>query len=96
MLKRIVKIGLIATSLLILATPLAGCATLNRCSKSISSDFSGGLNRKVDVYSYDGKLLRSYEGQIDIAESSINEVWFDMDGKRYIITNAIVITEEKK
>lgn len=55
---------------------------------------NGGLDRTVTVYAYDGTVIKTYTGKIDISDNSDTEVLFDMDGKRVIITNAIVIVEE--
>lgn len=92
---RKVKLLVLFLILALLPTPLVACASTNRCSKSLGSEITGGLERRVEVYSYDGKLIKSYEGKIDISSDSDTEVLFDLNGKRYIITNAIVITEEK-
>ena len=73
---------------------LAGCESFKRDMKGISSEF-GGLNRVVSVYTYDGKLLRTYKGTLDIEFGEGGKVKFDLDGKRYIIYNAVVIVEEK-
>jgi hypothetical protein len=56
-----------------------------------------GLNRTLDVYSYDGKQLRHYEGTFDISAyvQGDNKVKFDLDGKRHIIYGGIIITDEK-
>lgn len=43
---------------------------------------------------YDGNLLKTYEGKCDIEENDSNKVLFDIDGKRVIIYNAVVIAEE--
>ena len=80
---------------LVLVLSLSGCASMGRFGKSILSDFGGGLDRKVMVFAYNGELLKTYEGQIDLSNSSDTEVMFDLNGKRVIITNAIIITEEK-
>lgn len=75
---------------------LAGCSTLERFGKNINSDVSNGLNRTVSVYSQDGKLIRTYTGKLDIRQNKYgNEVLFDLNGKRIIINNAVVVTEEK-
>ena len=66
-----------------------GCATWQRSCKTCQSEISGGLNRTVNVYSYDGELIATYTGRIDI-EQNESKVLFDMDGKRYIYYNAIV------
>lgn len=62
--------------------------------KSIGSDFNGGLERTVKVYDYNGNKLAEYKGKIDIQEDE-NKVFFDLKGKRVVIYNAVVITEEK-
>ena len=66
-----------------------GCATWQRSCKSCQSEMAGGLNRTVNVYSYDGTLIATYTGKIDVEENE-SKVLFDMDGKRYIYYNAIV------
>ena len=55
-----------------------------------------GLNRTLEVYSHDGKLIKKYEGQFDIETSTEGgKIKFDIDGKRHIVYNAIVVTDEK-
>lgn len=71
----------------------AGCASVSRSAKSWVSDFSGGLNRTVTVYSNTGDAIQSWSGKFDVSESE-NEVYFDMDGKRVIIHGGIVIDTE--
>lgn len=87
--KKIAVFALLAAMVL----SLAGCASLNRELKSFESDISGGLNRTVTVYSYDGDILGQWSGKFDVSESE-NETFFDIDGKRVIIQNAIIINEE--
>ena len=66
-----------------------GCATWQRSCKTWQSEVSGGLDRTVNVYAYDGTLIATYTGRIDI-EQNDTKVLFDLDGKRYIYYNAIV------
>ena len=66
-----------------------GCATWERSCKTWQSEVTGGLDRTVNVYSYDGTLIASYTGRIDIEENE-SKVLFDLDGKRYIYYNALV------
>lgn len=88
------KIALLAIMALIIPT-LTGCSSVSRNIKSINSDFSGGLNRNVTVYDYEGNVIRSWSGKFDVSESE-NEVYFDDErGKRVIIHGGIVINEEK-
>lgn len=73
---------------------LSACtASCERDMKSMSSNFNGGLNRTVSVYSYNGDLIKEWSGKFDVTESE-NEVFFDMGGKRVIIQGGIVINEE--
>lgn len=77
-----------------------GCLLFTGCTeeaqrnmKTFQSNWTGGLNRTVSVYSYDGDLLREYTGKFDISDSE-NKVYFDLDGKRVIIQGGIMISEE--
>ena len=71
----------------------AGCASWQRTVKSTVSDFTGGLYRRVTAYSYDGDVLGVWEGKFDVSESSA-ETFFDLNGKRVILQNCIIINEE--
>lgn len=69
-------------------------ANFQRTLKSWKSNYTGGLYRIVSVYDYNGNLLREYgPAMIDISESE-NETFFDYNGTRIVIHNAIVIVEE--
>lgn len=75
---------------------LANTASGQRLIKSVISDTTGGLDRTVTVYDYGGNELKTYEGKIDVEENSNgNKVFFELDGKRVVIYNAVVISEEK-
>ena len=86
-----------AVIIIILVTILSGCGeSFQRSVKTFKSEYVGGLERRVQVYSSSGELLKTYEGKLDIEANEYgNKVLFDMDGKRTIIYNAIVIVEEK-
>ena len=63
--------------------------------KTIKSDWTGGLNRTVTVYDYNGQKIKSWSGQFDVKETDRNSVYFDTaDGKRVIISGGIIINEE--
>ena len=82
--------------LLLLVLVLSGCTEgMKRELKSINSNFSGGLNRVVSVYSYNGDLLREYEGKLDVQLSEGGKVMFDLNGKRIMLYNVVVVVEEK-
>ena len=64
--------------------------------KSIKSNWTGGLNRTVSVYDYNGQKIKSWSGQFDVKETNRNSVYFDTeDGKRVIVSGGIIINEEK-
>lgn len=85
---------IIAGAILLLVAIIFNSASLSRTIKTIRSDVSGGINRNVKVYSYDGKLIKEYEGKIDIQENE-NKVLFDLNGKRITIYNSPVVVEER-
>ena len=87
--KKIIAMILVLITIL----SLAGCTSMQRDMKTISSDWGGGLNRTVTVYDYNGNPIQSWTGKIDISESD-NETWFDLDGKRTIIQGGIIIIQE--
>lgn len=87
-------IKVFVTSILIISL-LSGCtASCDRWGKDVKSEWGGGLNRTVNVYSMTGELIASHEGKIDI-EDRENSILFDLDGKRYIYYNAIIEVVEK-
>ena len=79
---------------------LNNCAKFDDVKKDYESD-TKGLNRKVEVYTLDGKLLKTYDGIIRVRDTeevndriSLNLIYDN--NKRVILENAIVIIEEKK
>lgn len=70
--------------------------SFQRSVKSVKSNWSGGLERVVTVYDYNGNVLATYEGKFDVQESPDgNTVYFDLNGKRTIIHGGILINQEK-
>lgn len=80
-------------SVIALALMLGGCASIERFGKNVQSDFSGGIERTVTVYSLDGNQIAQWHGKIDYQYDN-GRVLFDMDGKRYSVIGGIVVTEE--
>lgn len=88
------KIIALLVLIFLFCVALIGCTeSWERSKKSIASNWSGGLNRTVSVYSYDGELIKSWSGKFDVSNSE-NEMYFDLDGKRVIIQGGIIINEE--
>ena len=84
--KKIVAIGMAVMLML----NMTGCASLNRAVTDMKSDFAGGMQRTIKVYTANGDLLAEYEGKIDIDSNEGGYVKFDYDGKRYIYYNCFV------
>ena len=80
---------------LALAVSAVGCASAERWGKDVRGDLTGGLNRMVNICSHDGKKIASYEGKFDVDINDSGRVKFDLNGKRYICSNAIVEIIEK-
>ena len=60
-----------------LGISLFGCASMDRLGTDIKSDSNGGLDRIINVYTADGKIIASYEGRIDIKSLTSGAVKFD-------------------
>ena len=54
------------------------------------SDFNGGLERTVTIYTADGEVIAQYKGKIDIEGNDGGYVLFDFEGKRYTYYNCFV------
>lgn len=86
-----------------LALTLVAMVGLTSCTesqqrelKSIKSNWTGGLDRTVTVYDYNGQEIKSWSGHFDVKETDRNSVYFDTaEGKRVIISGGIIINEEK-
>lgn len=81
---------IIISFILAAALCAAGCASLRRSITDIKSDISGGLQRKITVYTATGDVIATYEGKIDLKPDTGSCVKFDYDGKRYIYYNCFV------
>jgi hypothetical protein len=86
------KIIAIITLLALMCTLFTGCSeSWKREMVDFKSEYGGGLDRTVTVYTADGKVIAEYKGKIDI-ESHESYVKFDFEGKRYIYYNCFVET----
>lgn len=88
------KVGVLTIGIVSLVS-FSGCsAEWDREMKSTVSNLTGGLNRTVTVYDYNGQEIKSWSGKFDVTEDD-NEVYFDDENdKRVIIQGGIVINEE--
>lgn len=51
-------------------------------------------DKLLEIYTYNGTLLKSYQGRIYIDRSSEGTIHFTFEGKSHIIANALVIISE--
>ncbi|AMK74781.1 MULTISPECIES: SLAP domain-containing protein [Bacillaceae] len=92
------KILLILTFVILAFSALTGCSSesWDRTVKDHESSVNG-LKRTATVYDQNGKVIKTYKGKFDVEVNDYgNKVKFDIDGKRVVINNAIVIVEEDK
>ena len=68
-----------------------------RAMKDQESNFSGGIERTVDIYDMEGDLIKSYSGEFDVETHDTNIVFDDENGKRHIVyfTTGTVVIDEK-
>ena len=92
--RKILSVGILVI-ICVATISLSGCsAKWDREMKSTMSNWTGGLDRTVTVYDYNGQEIKSWTGKFDVTEDD-NEVYFDDEnGKRVIIQGGIVINEE--
>ena len=84
-------------TIIILVTAIS-CANWEDTKKDWESS-TEGLKRKVEVYTLDGKLIKTYKGLIRVRsaeESSMVSLNLINEGnRRVMIDNAIVVIEEE-
>ncbi|WP_345826945.1 DUF5052 family protein (plasmid) [Bacillus paralicheniformis] len=87
----------IATIIILLLVALsAGCESWDRMVKDFNAS-NNGLERTATVYDQNGNKIKTYKGKFDVEVNDYgNKVKFDLDGKRIMISNAVVIVEETR
>jgi len=88
--KMIATIGII----LLIAIGIYACCdksqSFHRLTKDIKSNYTGGLDRTVTVYTADGEVLKTYKGKIDLENTEGGIVKFDLNGQRIMYYNCYV------
>ena len=94
------KIGMaltaVVTLVLVLATFSAvrwyytNTETGKRAIVNQKSEFGGGLDRTINIYTADGEIIATYTGKIDIENKDGGYLLFDYEGKRYTYYNCFV------
>lgn len=91
--KKSIKIILATVLTIVLLLCFTGCTeSTKRAMVDLKSDYLGGLDRTVTVYTADGEVIAQYTGKIDIESNAGGYVKFDFEGKRYIYYNCFVET----
>lgn len=70
-------------------------SSFKRRVKDVESNWTGGLNRHLTVYTANGDILAEYDGKIDLEQNDSGIVKFDFKGKRYMYYNCFVEVVEK-
>ena len=73
---------------------MSSCGSCKRMVKNINSDIHAGVERTATLYDYNGKVIQSWEGKIDMSASSV-ETYLLIGEKRVIIHGGIMVVEEK-
>lgn len=95
--KRIFKLFLLGQIIFILtcvSITYTSCESWNREIHSLESDLGGGLHRRVTLLDYNGDTLKTWEGKFDVQFTDRNSAYWDLDGKRVMISGGIIINEE--
>jgi hypothetical protein len=79
----------------IISVLLTSCESCQRGLHSFRSHISGGLQRRVTLLDYNGDTLKVCEGKFDVQFTDRNSAYWDMDGKRVMISGGIIVNEEK-
>ena len=68
------------------------CEKLSKSVKHIQSDWSG-LERRITLYTCDGNIIRSWEGNFRIELKGNSASWIDENNKELKISGTFVIEE---
>lgn len=96
MIKKInfLQVVFIGICIFMLIFSLSVCASsCSRIKKSFDSNMNGELEKVVVLYNNDGRVIKTWQGKIDLIESE-EEIVFDLDGKRVMVHGGIVIVQE--
>lgn len=86
---------IVALLALCLAKAFTYVGSVRRFTKGLESNWSGGLDRTVILYDYNGKPIKSWSGKIDMSEAT-DETDFLVNGRRVIIHGGIAVIEENQ
>ena len=73
---------------------MSSCGSCKRFVKDTTTNMNAGTERTATLYDYNGKVIKKWEGKIDMSES-MTETYLLVGEKRVIIHGGIVVVEEK-
>ena len=91
------KIILAIVIIIIIAGIVVNQASIKRWLKDKQSEISNGIERTVEVYDINGKLIKKYEGKFDIEWQDDRIKFDDENNQRHIIyfkTGTIIVDEK--
>ena len=71
----------------------SGCASCERWETDCKSEMNNGIEREINIYTHDGKLIAHHEGKMDIETDNESYILFHINGKRYVYYYGIAIVE---
>ena len=89
-LKKYIPLICLCIAIIIIVIIIFRTASCQRQLTDIKSNFTGGLERTINVYTANGDLIATYSGKIDLDTNEGGYVKFDYNGKRYIYYNCFV------
>lgn len=94
----IITILLIVASMFGLSWYHKNVASGARAYKDYQSNLNNGIDRTIDIYAEDGRLIYHYEGKCDVEDNTNYILFEDENGKRVIIyygvTDTVIIKEK--
>lgn len=73
---------------------MSSCGSCKRFTKDMETNIKAGTERVATLYDYNGKIIKKWEGKIDMSESH-TETYLLVGDKRIIIHGGIMVVEEK-
>ena len=83
----------VAAALAVSMFAMSGCAAMESAVKDFESD-TAKLYRTVELYDYNGQLIKTWEGEMRIESESSQSCSFIIDGERTTINGGIIVTQE--
>ena len=73
---------------------MSSCGSCKRFIKNTKSNINAGTERTATLYDYNGKVIKRWDGHIDMSEIR-TETYLLIGEKRVIIHGGITVVEDK-